>query len=123
MTFVWIACWAVLGAFLRYGQSLFVQRLFGRGFPWATLSINVFGSFLIGFLSYRLGHIVSVTPALRTGILVGGIGTYTTFSTFSLETLLLFENGQVARGFSYILASLVLGLAAVCGGALVAPLT
>ena len=121
MTFLWIACFAVLGAWLRYGQNLAVQRLLGRAFPWATLSINVMGSFLIGLLPYTLLHGVPVSPALRTGVIVGGIGTYTTFSTFSLETLLLVEDGQVLRGLAYVAASLALGLGAVFLGALAAP--
>ncbi len=120
MTFFWIACFAVPGAWLRYGQNLVVQRLLGRAFPWATLSINVTGSFLIGLLSYALTHGAPVTPALRTGVLVGGVGTYTTFSTFSLETLLLLEDGEAVRGFWYVAASLALGLAAVFLGALAA---
>ncbi len=121
MTFFWIACFAVLGAWLRYGQNLAVQRLFGRAFPWATLSINVAGSFLIGLLSYLFVHVTHMSAAMRTGIIVGGIGTYTTFSTFSLETLLLLEDGQTIRAVSYLAASLTLGLAAVFLGAFVAP--
>ncbi len=121
MTFFWIACFAVLGAWLRYGQNLVVQRLAGRAFPWATLSINVVGSFLIGLLSYLLGHGAHVSAALRTGLIVGGIGTYTTFSTFSLEALLLAEDGQAVRALTYLAASLALGLAAVLLGALTAP--
>ncbi|WP_297365704.1 CrcB family protein [Acidiferrobacter sp.] len=121
MTFLWIACFAVLGAWLRYGQNLAVQHFFGRAFPWATLSINVIGSFLIGLLSYALVHEIPVSGALRAGVIVGGIGTYTTFSTFSLETLLLVEDGQVVRGLAYIVASLALGLGAVFLGALTAP--
>ena len=121
MTFVWIACFAVLGAWLRYGQNLAVQRLLGRDFPWDTLSINVMGSFLIGLLSYTLVHGVPVSAALRTGVIIGGIGTYTTFSTFSLETLLLVEEGQVLRGLAYVATSLALGVGAVLLGALSAP--
>jgi CrcB protein len=98
-----------------------VQRLLGRDFPWATLSINVMGSFLIGLLSYTLVHGVPVSAALRTGVIVGGIGTYTTFSTFSLETLLLVEEGQVLRGLAYVATSLALGVGGVLLGALSAP--
>lgn len=105
---------------MRYGQNLAVQRLLGREFPWATLSINVFGSFLIGFLSSVLVTVLSASSALRTGIIVGGIGTYTTFSTFSLEALLLFEGGQAVRALGYVLSSVLLGLGAVFSGALMA---
>jgi len=121
VTALWIACFAVLGAWARYGQSLGVQRLMGRDFPWATLSINVFGSFLIGFLSYALVTIYPLSVPMRTGIMVGGIGTYTTFSTFSLEAMVLFENGQTIRGLAYLATSLVLGLAAVLLGGLMGP--
>ncbi len=121
MTFFWIACFAVMGAWLRYSQNLAVQRLLGRAFPWATLSINVAGSFLIGLLSSLFDHGTHVSTAMRTGIIVGGIGTYTTFSTFSLEALLLIEDGQDIRALTYLAASLALGLAAVFLGALVAP--
>lgn len=120
MTLVWIACFAVAGGWLRYGQNLAVQRLLGRQFPWATLSINVLGSFLIGLLSIALVSVWPVGAALRTGIIVGGIGTYTTFSTFSLETLLLIEDGQPLRGLSYVAASLILGLSAAFLGAVTA---
>ncbi|MHB1706903.1 MAG: fluoride efflux transporter FluC, partial [Acidithiobacillus sp.] len=83
MTLFYLAVFALLGAFARYGQTLVIQSVFGRDFPWATLSINVLGSFLMGFLFFQTLERVSISPALRTGILTGGLGAYTTFSTFS----------------------------------------
>ena len=88
-TFGFIALFAVLGAWARYGQTLLVQAVFGRGFPWATLSINVLGCFIMGFLFFETLERISVSPELRTGILTGGLGAYTTFSTFSLSTRLI----------------------------------
>ncbi|MGC9217206.1 fluoride efflux transporter FluC, partial [Acidithiobacillus sp.] len=105
-TFGFIALFAVLGAWARYGQTLLVQAAFGRGFPWATLSINVLGCFIMGFLFFETLERISVSPELRTGMLTGGLGAYTTFSTFSLETLVLFENGEAIKGLLYMFMSL-----------------
>ncbi|MCE5387127.1 MAG: CrcB family protein, partial [Acidithiobacillus sp.] len=93
-TLGFIAIFAIIGAWARYGQTLLVQTVFGRGFPWATLSINVLGCFIMGFLFFETLERISINPELRTGMLTGGLGAYTTFSTFSLETLVLFENGE-----------------------------
>ncbi|OIQ89507.1 putative fluoride ion transporter CrcB [mine drainage metagenome] len=120
MTYLFIALFAVVGAFARYGQSVVVQGLFGRGFPAATLSINVFGSFLMGLLFFVTVDRVEISPALRTGILTGGLGAYTTFSTFSLETLNLIEAGDWGKAALYVGASVVLSLAAALLGAFVA---
>ena len=117
MTFVYIAFFAVLGAFARYGQTLAVQGFLGRGFPFATLSINVLGSFLMGFLFFETLERVNVSPDLRTGILTGGLGAYTTFSTFSLETLNLIENGDWAKAGLYVAASVLLSIGAAILGA------
>jgi len=112
-----IAIFAVLGAWARYGQTLLVQTVVGRGFPWATLSINVLGCFLMGFLFFETVDRLSISPDLRTGILTGGLGAYTTFSTFSLETLVLFENGEPIKAWLYMFSSLFLCVAAAFSGA------
>jgi CrcB protein len=93
MTFVYLAIFAIIGAFARYGQTIVVQNVMGRAFPFGTLSINVLGSFLMGFLFFATLERIKISPELRNGILTGGLGAYTTFSTFSLETLNLIENG------------------------------
>ena len=116
-TFSFITLFAVLGVWARYGQTLLVQTVFGRGFPWATLSINVLGCFLMGFLFFETLERISVSPELRTGMLIGGLGTYTTFSTFSLETLVLFENGETVKGLLYMFTSLFLCVGAAFAGA------
>ncbi len=119
MTYLFIAVFAVVGAFARYGQSAAVQALFGRGFPAATLSINVFGSFLMGLLFFATVERFEISPALRTGILTGGLGAYTTFSTFSLETLNLIEAGEWGKAVLYVGASVVLSIGAALLGAFV----
>ena len=116
-TFGFIALFAVLGAWARYGQTLLVQAAFGRSFPWATLSINVLGCFIMGFLFFETLERISVSPELRTGMLTGGLGAYTTFSTFSLETLVLFENGEAIKALLYMFTSLFLCVGAAFAGA------
>ena len=117
MTFVYLAIFAVIGAFARYGQTIVVQNVMGRAFPFATLSINVLGSFLMGFLFFATLERINISPELRTGMLTGGLGAYTTFSTFSLETLNLMENGEMVKVGLYVGGSVVLSIAAAILGA------
>lgn len=116
-TLLAIAAFGTLGCWARYGQTIFVQNNFGRDFPIAVLSINVIGSLLIGFVFFATLERFAINPALRTGILTGFLGGYTTFSTFELETLLLVENGEALKAALYVLLSVGLGLAAVFLGA------
>ena len=117
MVSVYISVFAILGAFARYGQSLVVQSVLGDAFPFATLSINVLGSFLMGFLFFETLERINVSPELRTGILTGGLGTYTTFSTFSIEAIHLLELGHLILAALYVGASVVLSVAAAFFGA------
>ena len=117
MVSVYISVFAILGAFARYGQSLVVQGVLGDAFPFATLSINVLGSFLMGFLFFETLERINVSPELRTGILTGGLGTYTTFSTFSIEAIHLLELGHFILSGLYIGTSVVLSVAAAFFGA------
>lgn len=117
MTYVYIAIFAIVGAFARYGQTSVIQGVLGRSFPFATLSINVLGSFLMGFLFFETLERVNLNPSLRTGLLTGGLGAYTTFSTFSLESLNLIEGGELTKAALYVAASIVLSIAAAIFGA------
>ena len=117
MTFVYLAIFAIIGAFARYGQTILVQNLMGSAFPFGTLSINVLGSFLMGFLFFATLERINISTELRTGILTGGLGAYTTFSTFSLEALSLLENGEMVKAALYVGGSVVLSIAAAIFGA------
>jgi fluoride exporter len=119
-TYVAIAIGGVLGCWARYAQTTLVQAILGRDFPFATLSINVLGSFLMGFLFIVTLERLTIAPPLRTGVLTGVLGGYTTFSTFAMESLLLVEGGEPLMAALYMALSVVLGFAAAFGGAYIA---
>jgi CrcB protein len=120
LTYGAIAFFGVLGCWARFTQTNLVQTVYGREFPYATMSINVMGSFIMGFLFVETLERLTIAPALRTGILTGFIGGYTTFSTFEMEALLLAERGEVTKAVTYVALSVVLGLLAAYGGAYIA---
>ena len=112
MIWLSIAAGGALGAVSRYGVTLGVARLGASGFPYATLLVNVLGSFCIGFVVASLGGRADINQALRPMIQVGFLGAFTTFSAFSLDALLLFEQGRLAQAGLYILASVLVCLVA-----------
>lgn len=120
LTYLAIAVGGTFGCWARFAQTNLVQALCGRDFPYATLSINVLGSFLMGFLFFATLERMTISPVLRTGILTGVLGGYTTFSTFEMETLLLVEQGGAIKALLYVGGSVVLGFIAAAGGAYIA---
>lgn len=115
-----IAGGGAIGAVARFLVSTGVYRLLGRDFPWGTLAVNVLGSFAMGLLFMLLLERTLVAPEARAAILVGFLGSFTTFSTFSLETLTLVEQGDLLRGMLNVVASVVLCVAACWAGILAA---
>jgi CrcB protein len=110
-----VAAGGALGAPARYGIALAVTVTPGT-FPWGTFWINVSGSFVLGVL---LAVLLARHPAdryLRPFLAVGFLGSYTTYSTFAVESDLLIRNGRVGVALAYAVASLGVGLAAVAGG-------
>ncbi|HUC08995.1 MAG TPA: fluoride efflux transporter CrcB [Stellaceae bacterium] len=119
-TYFAIAIGGTLGCWARYGMTNLVQAIYGREFPYATLSINVLGSFLMGFLFIETLERLTISPQFRIGILTGFLGGFTTFSTFAMETLLLAEQGEPAKSALYAVLSLGLGFLAAFAGAYIA---
>ena len=109
MNWVSIAVGGAVGALLRYLVSGWAYTLLGDGFPWGTLSVNLIGAFLIGFL-WRLFDQIAIAPNTRTLIFVGGLGAFTTFSTYGLESLNLLRSGQYRLGLLNVLGSSLLGI-------------
>jgi CrcB protein len=91
--YIFIALGGATGACLRYFLSQLMLEWFGKGFPFGTLLVNVVGSFLLGFLYSLLEHGQLEAALWRTTIGIGFLGALTTFSTFSVDTLLLFQQG------------------------------
>ena len=106
-----------IGAALRYGLFMVVQRFAGASFPAGTLAANLLGSFLIGYF-WSLFEEVHFVSAWRLFVFTGLLGGFTTFSTFTREVLQLFQAGAWKTAVLYLLISNVLGVACVLGGSL-----
>jgi len=114
-----IATGGAIGAVGRYLMSNGVYGILGRNFPYGTLAVNVLGSLLMGILYILLLDRVSLSMEWRAALQIGLLGAFTTFSTFSIETLLLVENGELSRAAANIILSVVLSLAAVWAGVII----
>lgn len=113
-----VALGGAIGASGRYLTGVAALRLVGPGFPWATLVVNVLGSFLMGVVVVALAHLSAnrFAPLLMTGMLGG----FTTFSAFSLDAVTLWERGAQGQAVAYVCASVALSLTALVAGLLLA---
>ena len=100
-----IATGGAIGALLRYWTSLAVHSRLGAGFPYGTLTVNVLGSLLMGVAYVFLVERMAVSVELRAALLIGLLGAFTTFSTFSIETINLLENGEQLKAAFNVFAS------------------
>ena len=118
LTYLWVAVGGALGSLARFWLSGVVARGIGETFPWGTIVINVTGSFVIGFFAMLTGPDGRwfVPSDARFFVLVGLCGGYTTFSSFSLQTLNLARNGEWLWAGGNIVLSVVLCLIAVWFG-------
>lgn len=107
-----IAGGGAIGAVFRYGVSHGIYSVLGRGFPYGTLAVNVIGSLLMGILFSLLVERLAISAEWRSAILVGFLGAFTTFSTFSFETISLIQSGAITRAMLNIFISIVLCLGA-----------
>tara|TARA_B110000971_G_C20000376_1_gene496510 strand:+ start:251 stop:625 length:375 start_codon:yes stop_codon:yes gene_type:complete len=107
-SFIWVACGGALGAVARFGISGLLKA--PAGFPWATLGINLFGSFLMGLLVGWLSKQSGSHEGLGLFIGVGVLGGFTTFSAFSMEVFQLLEKRELLAMSGYLGGSLVGGI-------------
>ena len=107
-----IAGGGAIGAVLRFGMSSNIYRVFGREFPYGTLAVNVLGSLLIGLVFILIVERSVLSAEWRPVIIIGFLGAFTTFSTFSIETLLLLESGELSRAALNVFLSVALCLGA-----------
>ena len=105
-----------LGAMLRFFAHTRISALTGPGFPWGTLLINISGSFLLGALVVILNARGPAVDLLRSGLCIGLLGGFTTFSAFSVETLTLLEAEQWQRALVNIVSSVLLCLLGAAAG-------
>jgi CrcB protein len=122
LTYFWVGLGGALGSIARFWASGVIARHFGETFPFGTLIVNVTGSLVIGFFATLTGTDGRwcVGPSFRTFFMVGLCGGYTTFSSFSLQTLNLARDGEWFQAGANAVLSLVLCLLAVWLGHLVA---
>lgn len=111
-----VAAGGALGSVARYGTMICVGRLLGAGFPYGTLTVNVIGGLVIGALAELMALAWSPSATMRAFLTIGILGGYTTFSTFSLDTWLLLEKGLYGPAILYIVASVILSVAALVVG-------
>lgn len=114
---IWVALGSAVGGAARYLLSGFVGRRIGETFPWGTMVVNVTGSFALGVIAAASGgHAVPEPTAAWQFLVVGILGSYTTVSSFSLQTLALAREGQFLHAGANVVLSLALCLAAVTLG-------
>ena len=106
-----IAGAGAVGALFRFGLSNGVYRILGREFPYGTLVVNALGSLLIGYFFVLFLERVDASEIWRSAILIGLLGSFTTFSTFSLETLNLFNEGAYVKAMLNVILSVAMCLA------------
>jgi CrcB protein len=103
-----IAAGGATGALMRYWMSNGIYAVLGRGFPYGTLTVNVIGSLFMGFCYVFMIERMDVSVEWRAGLMIGLLGAFTTFSTFSIETLNLLESGEPMKAGLNILLSVTL---------------
>jgi len=111
MSIISIAIGGAAGSLCRYGMSNGIYLLLGRSFPYGTLAVNILGSFIMGSVYILMIERASISEELRAGITIGLLGAFTTFSTFSIETINLIESGEILKAGLNILFSVTLCIA------------
>ncbi len=106
----------LLGTLARYALSGFIARRFGETFPTGTLVVNIVGCFLAGFLFYLMQERFLVNDIVRTAIMIGFLGGFTTFSSFGLQTFTLLRDGEMGLATMNVVVSNVAGLLTVWAG-------
>ena len=105
-----------IGSALRHGSALVAARWFGTGLPYGTLFVNIFGSFVMGLITEYWALKSGLPQLVRLFLTTGIIGGFTTFSTFSLDTAVLWERGQSLATLAYVLGSVVVSIGALFAG-------
>jgi CrcB protein len=108
-----IAIGGAAGAVGRHFVNIGMASLLGHGFPWGTLTVNVVGSLIMGLLVHLMAVSWTVSPEMRALLTVGGLGAFTTFSTFSIDAVVLYERGAIGAAAIYVIVSVVAAIGAL----------
>jgi len=115
LKYILLAAGGAIGTVLRYSMSGLTYRIVNGGFPWGTLFVNLTGSFIIGFL-WGIFEMQNISSNMRNFIFIGILGGFTTFSTYALESLNLFRDGELKLAMSNLFISNICGLILVFAG-------
>jgi CrcB protein len=113
MNWLAIAIGGALGSVARYGLSTWIFDITNHKFPYATLLVNVAGSFIMGILFVVIVEKAAMSDEMKSLLMIGFIGAFTTFSAFSLDALSLWQNGHVLMSLIYVFATVILCLVAI----------
>lgn len=116
MNFIMVGLGGFIGAILRYGLSGLMHRVLGSNFPYGTLAVNVLGSFALGLFLTLSSTRLAISDEWKSFIAVGILGAFTTFSTFSFETIALLQERLLMQAFLNIGLNVILALASVWAG-------
>ncbi|MFN2571748.1 MAG: fluoride efflux transporter CrcB [Gemmatimonadales bacterium] len=119
MTIIYIALGGIVGTLSRYGLEGWIQSRSGAGFPLGTLTVNLTGSLLLGFILRVATGAAVISPDLRAGLTIGFCGAFTTMSTFSYESVALLHDGDYVRAALYMSATIAGCVTAVVVGSAV----
>lgn len=116
LNIVLVAAGGAFGSVCRYLTGILMTRLMGPAFPWGTITVNIVGSFAIGLLTELVARRFDASLEMRLLLVVGILGGFTTFSSFSLDTVALIEKGAVSSAVIYVFSSVVISLMATFAG-------
>ena len=111
-----IAAGGAVGAVLRHFTNNAVLHVLGHGFPWGIFVANILGSFIMGLMISAFAHVYEPSQTMRAFLTVGMLGAFTTFSTFSMDTVLLLERGQLMTAAAYVIGSVTLAIGGLFAG-------
>lgn len=112
-TIAMVAVGGACGAVARYAVNIGAVQVLGHGFPWGTLIVNVLGSFLMGVVVSKFAMADHIPQEFKTLCVTGFLGAFTTFSTFSLDFITLWERGDMVHAFGYMVGSVLLSVGAL----------
>ncbi|MCK5384047.1 MAG: fluoride efflux transporter CrcB [Alphaproteobacteria bacterium] len=115
-TIVVVALGGAIGATMRYGVNVGTVHYLGHGYPWGTMIVNILGSFLMGIMIGKFAQMNQVSPELKALLTTGFLGAFTTFSTFSLDFITLWNRDAMLQAFGYMMFSVILGILALALG-------